>query len=664
MRVTFLILKDYRHIHNMTSGPIGLAYLSAAAKARFPDIHVQIEVDPDRVIESKPDIVGISAYTESYSQSIDAASYLRKQLPGVPMWLGGPHINALPSTLDRHFDLGVVGEGEFTFVELLELFAEDRLHHDDLQHVKGIVYWHDGERKITPPRETFMDIDQLPLPDRSVMQTYWPPTQQMIKWAQPIYTSRGCPFKCVFCIFSMESQKVRYHSVERVVEEIQEILRHNPDQEHITIHDDLFALSKKRLRELVAGIQAAGLHKRVSFVCMAKASVFSDEMAQLMREMNVSIVTFGLESGVERILHYLKGPRNTVAENINAIDICARHGIRMGGYFIIGTPTETYQELQEAYWFIRDHFPPMSMAGVYRLTPFPGTKFWQEAIEMGVVSNDMEDWKPFNYLDADKRDFLFFNEHYTYDQFQTAYTQFSKITHKNNLGFTTERQELAYKTLLEPVYADTLLDLRPQKVLEVSGLTRMSAAWVAEDYQLEVEVTTVRPWELEPLADRAASYDLVICTLALETSPWPAERLIQALEAQVKPGGRILFIVYNPSHESILHHMLAGTWNSNLWGSRPFDVIRMLRLDQLYSALQHCQAEQVKSILGAEEHQSVLSAEVKDLLSQVAGSRDVLAESRHVAYTVLTTPVQASLLGSAAVLESEGVQSWETSLNA
>lgn len=283
---------------------------------------------------------------------------------------------------------------------------------------------------------------------------------------------------------------------------------------------------------------------------------------------------------------------------------------------------------------------------------------------MGVVSNDMEDWKPFNYLDADKRDFLFFNEHYTYGEFQTAYTQFSKITHKNNLGFTTERQELAYKTLLEPVYADILLDLRPQRLLEVSGLTRMSAAWVAEDYQLEVDVTTVRPWDLEPLADSTASYDLVICTLALETSPWPAERLIQALEAQVKPGGRILFIVYNPSHESILHHMLAGTWNSNLWGSRPFDVLRMLRLDQLYAALHHCQADQVKSILGAEEHQSVLSAEVQDLLSQIPGSREVLAESRHVAYTVLTTPVQTTVTGDAAVLESEGVQSWETSLNA
>lgn len=657
MRVTFLILKDYRHIHNMTSGPIGLAYLSSAAKVRFPDIHIQIEVDPDRVIGSKPDIIGISAYTESYSQSIDAARYLRKNMPGIPIWLGGPHVNALPLTLDRNFDLGVVGEGEVTFVKILELYEQKRMQHEYLQHVKGLVYWHEGERHLTPPRETFEDIDQLPPPDRSVMETYWPPTKQMIKWAQPIYTSRGCPFKCVFCIFSMETAKVRYHSVDRVVEEIKEILRHNPDQEHVTIHDDLFALSKKRLRELTAGIRAAGLHKKVSFVCMAKASVFSDEMAVLMREMNVSIVTFGLESGVERILHYLKGPRNKVSENINAIDICARHGIRMGGYFIIGTPTETYEELQQAYWFIRDHFPPMSMAGVYRLTPFPGTKFWQEAIAMGVVSNDMEDWKAFNYLDADKRDFLFFNQHYDYDAFQEAYAQFAKITYKNHMAFSTESQELAFKKLLDPLCENMLLDLRPERVLEVSGLTRMSSGWVAEDLELETQVDTLRPWELEKLEEHKADYDLVLCVLALETSPWPAEKLVQALEQKVKPGGRLLFVVYNPTHESLLHNLLSDTWGHDAWGSRPFDLIRMVNAKNLHQWLKRCKTETVNP-LSAQEDNRLLSAEVQTLLADIPNAHAALAETQHVAYTVVTTPVQPAVTG---LLESE--KQWETSLN-
>ncbi|PKL74232.1 MAG: hypothetical protein CVV27_21550, partial [Candidatus Melainabacteria bacterium HGW-Melainabacteria-1] len=310
--------------HSLSSGPIGLAFLAGAAKHRFPDCHVQIEVDPDQVISSRPDIIGVSAYTEDYSQSIEAARYLRRKLPGIPVWLGGPHINALPLTITRDFDLGVVGEGEETFVDLLELYAQNQLDPDHLQHVTGIVYWDGEQRKVTAPREVIQDLDRIIRPDRSVMKTYWPPTQSVIKWPQPIYTSRGCPFKCVFCIFSIDTQKVRYHSVERVVLEIEDILRHHPEQQHITIHDDLFALSKKRLAELTAGIRAAGLHKKVSFICMAKASIFSDDMARLMRDMNVSIVTFGLESGVDRILKYLKGERNKVEDNVKAIDICAR----------------------------------------------------------------------------------------------------------------------------------------------------------------------------------------------------------------------------------------------------------------------------------------------------------------------------------------------------
>ncbi len=651
MRVTFLILKDYRHAHNMASGPIGLAYLSAAAKARYPDIHVQIEVDPDQVIASNPDIIGISAYTETYSQSIDAARYLRKRYPDKPIWLGGPHINALPTTLDHNFNLGVVGEGEITFVKLLELFEQNKLDAEHLKDVKGIVYWHEGKRHVTAPRETVQDLDSLPIPDRSVLQAYWPPTQQVLKWPQPIYTSRGCPFKCVFCIFSMETQKVRYHSVERVVEEIKDIIKHNPEQKHISINDDLFALSKKRLRELVKGIRDAGLHKKVAFVCMAKASVFSDEMAELMRQMNVAIVTFGLESGVERTLHYLKGPRNKVSENVNAIDICARHGIRMGGYFIIGTPHETYAELQQSYWFIREHFPPMSMAGIYRLTPFPGTKFWQEAIEMGIVSNDLEDWKPFNYLDQDKRDFLFFNSHYSLEDFKTAYAHFAKILDKNHLTLSIEQQEMGMTRHIEPLYADLITRFQPETVLEVSGFTRLDSQEVATDLKIDLTRDLVRPWRVAEDLNLQKQYDLVICNLALETSKTDPETLVKTLEKRVAPGGHLFFVLYNPSHESVVHQSLSGRWNSDFWGTQPFDPTAFVPVNQLKKWLDTHHIEAVNPIR-LETQKSVLRPEVLDLLSQIPGANR-LAELKHIAYTVLTTP-----------RKKEPAPSWETSSNA
>lgn len=648
MRIIFLNISDYRHYHNISSGPIGLAYLSASAKARFPEIEISIEVDPDRIIAAKPDIVGIRAFTETYSQSIEAAHHIRRHLgKDLPIWLGGPHINALPTTLAPIFDLGVVGEGEETFVELLELAHLGRLTPDYLQQVKGVVYWDEGQRVVTPPRETLMELDQILPPDRSIMKTWWPPQQGYINWPQPIYTSRGCPFKCIFCIFSLETQKVRYHSVDRVVTEIEDILRYNPGQESVSIHDDLFALSKKRLYELTQGIRAAKLHKKVSFVCMAKASVFNDDMAMLMRDMNVSIVTFGLESGVQRQLEYLKGPRNKVSDNRRAIDICARHGIRMGGYFIIGTPTETHSELQQAYWFIRENYPPLSMAGVFRLTPFPGTKFWKEAVERGIVHDQMEDWRPFNYLDMDKRDYLFFNENYSLETFKEAYTHFCSLMDRNNLGISMEDHEKRLVGYQEPVYLEYLRQLQQgQSVLEVSGFTRMSASTVLEDLNLDLQVTRLKPWEpFEKV--QSQSFDLIICNFALEQMAQKPALLLNRLNHCLAPGGRLLIFIYNPRHESVIMRLLAGAWDNELWGFKPFDMYTFLTPEQLEKNLKdmNLKIESIQPLRqdAVSPRESAVQPQVQQVLSllqtQIGGPP--LSAYREFAYTVVTQPKES-----------------------
>lgn len=585
MKVAFLILKDYRQYHSLSSGPIGLAYLAGAAKVRFPEIDIRIEVDPERVIAHRPDVIGVSAFTETYSQSIEAAQQLCLALPNVPIWVGGPHINALPLTLAPCFDIGVVGEGEQTFVELLEHYQQGCLEPDALAHIPGIVYWDNGIRQMTPARDTVMELDHIIRPERSVMTAWWPPTHKQIHWPQPIYTSRGCPFKCVFCIYSMEQQKVRYHSVERVISEIEEIVRLRPDQDKITIHDDLFTLSKKRLRELVQGIRSAGLHRRVGFICMAKASVFDDEMAHLLREMNVAIITFGFESGVPRLLRYLKGERAKVEENVRAIDLCAKHGIRVGGYFIIGTPQETYAELQQSYWFIRQHYPPMSMAGIFRLTPFPGTQFWQEAVQRGLVSNTMEDWRPFNYADYEKKDFLFQNDHYSLADFNEAYQWFYQIMAGNRIAPALDKQEILFKKWQEPLYHHYWQELNDDsQILEITGLSRFSLRDLADEVPRSIQWEQVKPWEFDAFEPQTG-YDLVICNFAYEQTTLPLTAFIQRLESYLKPGGRILFFWYNPRHIAVLNRLLANQWDLKYFGFRPFDLMRFATWPQLRQQL-------------------------------------------------------------------------------
>ena len=117
-------------------------------------------------------------------------------------------------------------------------------------------------------------------------------------------------------------------------------------------------------------------------------------------------------------------------------------------------------------------------------------------------------------------------------------------------------------------------------------------------------------------------------------------------------------LVYNPSHESLLNHVLSGSWNSNYWGSRPFDLIRMLNVKDLHQWLHTCQPETIAP-LSAQEQNVALSIEVQALLAEIPNASVALADSKHVAYTVITTPVQSVVTGP---LESE--KQWETSLNA
>lgn len=639
MKITFLIIKDYRQYHSLSSGPIGLAYLSAAAKRAFPEIEIQIEVDPQQVLKSRPDIIGVSAYTETYSQSIEAVQWLRTQIQ-VPIWLGGPHINALPQTLDPCFELGVIGEGEETFVELIDLYLKNDLYPEKLKNIAGLVYWDNNEIKQTAPREVIQELDQILRPDRSIMHTYWPPNQERIKWPEPIYTSRGCPFKCIFCIYSVITQKVRYHSVERVVSEIEDIIRLNPTQETITIHDDLFALSKKRLRHLVKGIREAGIHRKVSFICMAKASIFDHDMALLFRDMNVSVVTFGFESGVQRLLEYLKGPRNKVQENTRAIEACAHHGIRVGGYFIVGTPIETYQELQQSYWYIRKNYPPMSMAGIFRLTPFPGTKFWQEAIEKGIVKDKNNDWTLFNYADYEKKDYLYANPSIPLDTFKAAYQKFTDLMERNGLAPSLEEQEKSIIHLQDSLFTEFLSGLNVEsKILEISGFTSSAIQNEIEAQELELSLTRVTPWLWEQ--DSEEKYDWIICNFSLEQTATPLTQIIQKLHRALSSGGRMLIFMYNPQHMSVLIRLLTGSWDSLYWGFRPFDLLRFYSLKQIQSTLKlvnlnihECHAFHSTSL-------DLQQQELIKLLNQFinGGAGEAL---KHFAYTVLTTPKEES----------------------
>ena len=127
--------------------PLGLGYLASYAEKNVAGVEVFIERDLQRLLDARPDVVGLSFVTFSASYAAETARKIKEAL-GCPVIAGGPHVSLLKESLDDSFDVVVVGEGEVTFAELLTLYRERRRFDPvDLAKINGIRYRDETEGK-------------------------------------------------------------------------------------------------------------------------------------------------------------------------------------------------------------------------------------------------------------------------------------------------------------------------------------------------------------------------------------------------------------------------------------------------------------------------------------------------------------------------------------
>ena len=368
--------------------PLGLGYIASYLRKNLTKIEIKIinSSIEDHIKDFKPDIVGISSVTQNFNKAKEIAKICKSK--GLPVVMGGVHISSIPSCLNKDMDIAVLGEGEETFLQLVKLF-HGKWSQEELEKVDGIAYRNGEKLKYTSLRRLIDKLDELPFPARDLLgnksnEAY-------------VFTSRGCPYKCVFCSSSHFWKKYRVFSASYVVEDLKDLLSHYPHVRTIKMFDDLFIADRVRLKEVVRLLKQEGLHKRCQFIISSTANLIDDEAIALLKEMNVSEVGMGLESGCETTLRYLKRGVVTVQDNINALKRLKASGIWVTGSFIIGSPNETKNDALKTLHFIKTM--PMDKITTYVLIPFPNTPFWNIAIEKGWVSTDDTndiDWSIFN----------------------------------------------------------------------------------------------------------------------------------------------------------------------------------------------------------------------------------------------------------------------------
>jgi radical SAM superfamily enzyme YgiQ (UPF0313 family) len=248
-----------------------------------------------------------------------------------------------------------------------------------------------GACEQTPRRPLITPLDRIPLPARDLLDMrgiYLQPRKAgfaKIGVYVSMLTSRGCPYSCAFCAPRKFWRKYRDLSADRVIEEIEFLLgRYRPDG--IMLWDDLFIANRERLQAIVERAERERIPRRTQFCVFARANLLDEPTAQLLKRLHVTSAIFGLESGSERILRYLKKGAVNVADNYRALRLCKQYGMRTVATLIVGSPDETEEDLRQTYDLMRH--PDLDEGIPCHLTPLPGTDVWEYARERGVVSND------------------------------------------------------------------------------------------------------------------------------------------------------------------------------------------------------------------------------------------------------------------------------------
>jgi radical SAM superfamily enzyme YgiQ (UPF0313 family) len=383
--------------------PLGLAYLSAVVRIRGFEVNIldaaalgmSHEDAANKALSENPQYVGITGSTVAIYNANRVAEWIKKLNNSVITIIGGPHLTALPlETMEKFnsFDIGVVGEGEITIVELLEALELGR----DLSEVKGLLFREKGKIIQTDKRPFIKNLDELPTPAWDLLPdlpTYYSPPVHTVKKfpAALLVLSRGCPGKCKFCDRSVFGNICRAHSAEYAINLIKELYVKYGIKE-FQIRDDNFLAYRMRLIEFCNLLKRENLN--IVWTCAGRVDMINPEILKIMKEAGCWQIWYGVESGNQEMLDFI-GKNITLEQITRAITWTKEAGISTGGFFIMGLPNETPITIESTIKFSQEL--PLDEFHIAFFTPFPGSEFYKTASEYGEFNNDwqkMNGWIP------------------------------------------------------------------------------------------------------------------------------------------------------------------------------------------------------------------------------------------------------------------------------
>jgi anaerobic magnesium-protoporphyrin IX monomethyl ester cyclase len=332
-----------------------------------------------RIAAFKPSVLGLTAKTPDILECEKIAKQVKQLSPDTSIVIGGAHITALRERVLQEcpfFDYGVFGEGEITFSELLDAIEGEN---HSFAAIKGVIYREEGAIRINDPRPFIKDVDKLLFPAWQL----FPGGTDL-----PLFTSRGCPFRCIFCQRVM-GDTVRVMSPERVVSDMEKLINEH-NARFLQIEDETFGVDKKWTRELLELMIAKEIHKKIKWAANSRVNIADLEIYKLMKTAGCGMLGFGIESGNQQILNNVhKGFKLKEAEI--AIATVKKAGLKSSAFFILGHPNETPSSAMDTINFACRLNPDEISFGM--MIPYPGTEIYELAkANKGGYRNLSENW--------------------------------------------------------------------------------------------------------------------------------------------------------------------------------------------------------------------------------------------------------------------------------
>ena len=341
--------------------PIGLLYLVSAVREKYPDIffkvfHTSTSGDPIKSIESlilsfNPDVIGLRALSIAQEPFKLVAEKIREIKHDTPLIGGGPYPSSSYNDilLSGLVDVVVIGEGETTFVDLIGRLLISPVIPVD---IKGTAVVVDGKVKVNELRPLIQNIDLIPFPDYDFinLKDYSDIKNHALQDASKsafILSSRGCPYGCFYC-HQLFGKKIRRRSAENVVAEMKAHIEKRGIFDFVFL-DDVFNVPTADAKELLTLIKNDLPPVRINFPNGLRADLLDDEMLDLFESAGTVEMALAVETVVPR-LQKLMGKNLNISKAQEAIQKASERFITRI-FFIIGFPSETYEEALETINF-------------------------------------------------------------------------------------------------------------------------------------------------------------------------------------------------------------------------------------------------------------------------------------------------------------------------